>query len=472
MGISLSPSLWYLRLASRDWSTRLFVESNVTSGFDAYHKWLGIQPAEQPPDHYRLLGVARFEADREVLAAAADRQMAHVKSFAAGQHAAASQALLNELAKARVTLLNALQKEAYDRRLQTSLARGVDASTRSAPSGRIAAALEPKPSAAQAPQLRIRTAHHDARGQLRQRRRSNLAIQWLVVALGAAVVAGALGYAAMLRPEAPAVISQAPTTPHSLEGIPPATAPRPEPELPPELRQPSQPAEPAPIPQPEEEQRPQEILPPKRKLPLLPPPPVVKIHDIDLDLSKRVQRLALPTEGLGNLQIVGLRNCESPYKIDPIGGSLSREGKVKIIVSGARVAIWEVSINSRRDDETLLEVEGFVVTDDDQRLPFTLANVGRRCRLLSKQFKQAANFLESSQAEKDRLSNWLAGPGMKPLADVGIARARVRELERIVPEQSNVVQSLNADLQVAEQVQAFAKQLDKDCIIEISVAEK
>lgn len=453
------------------------MESNVTSGFDAYHKWLGIQPAEQPPDHYRLLGVARFESDREVVSAAADRQMAHVKSFAAGQHAAASQALLNELAKARVTLLNALQKEAYDRRLRISLARGVDAFAPAAPTRRLATATEPvKQSAVQTPQLSIRTTHHDALGQLRQRRRSNLAIQWLMVAVGAAVVAGALGYAAMLRPEAPAAISQVPTTANALEGVPAAPAPAPRPrrelELPPEIQRTPAPAEPAPIPQIEEDRRPQEILPRKRKLPLLPPPPVKKIHDIDLDLTKRVQRLTLPMEDLGQLQVVGLRDCESPYKIDPIGGNLGRDGKVKIIVSGARVAIWEVSINSRVDDQTLLEVEGFVVTDDKQQLPLTLANVGRRRRLLSKEFEQAASLLEASKAEQNRLSSWLGGPGMKPLADVGIARAQVRELERIIPEQSNIVQSLTADLQVAEQVQAFAKQLDEDCIIEISVAEK
>lgn len=451
------------------------MESNVASGFDAYHKWLGIQPAEQPPDHYRLLGVARFESDREVLAAAADRQMAHVKSFAAGQYAAASQTLLNELAKARVTLLNALQKEAYDRRLRGSLARGVDASATSAPTERIAAASEPaRPSAAQSPQLRIRTTHHDALGQLRQRRRSNLAIQWLMVGMGAAVVAGALGYAAMLRPEAPAAISQAPTAPSALEVVPAAPAPRPRPELesPPENQPAAPPAASAPIPQPEEDQPPQEILPRKRKLPLLPPPPVATIHDLDLDLSKRVQRLALPMKDTGNLQVLGLRGCDAPYKIDPIGGNLRREGKVQIIVSGARVAIWEVSINSRGDDQTLLEVEGFIVTDDEKRLPLTLANVGRRRRLVSKQFEQAASLLEASQAEQSRLSNWLAGPGMKPLADVGTARVRVRELERMVPEQSNVVQSLKADLQVAEQVQAFAQQLDEDCVIEISVAEK
>ena len=40
--------------------------------FDAYHKWLGIAPKDQPPNHYRLLGVDLFEADddmREMLGA-------------------------------------------------------------------------------------------------------------------------------------------------------------------------------------------------------------------------------------------------------------------------------------------------------------------------------------------------------------------------------------------------------------------
>jgi len=40
--------------------------------FDPYHKWLGIPPDEQPPDHYRLLAVRRFEDDPDVIAAAAD----------------------------------------------------------------------------------------------------------------------------------------------------------------------------------------------------------------------------------------------------------------------------------------------------------------------------------------------------------------------------------------------------------------
>ena len=31
--------------------------------FDPYHQWLSIPPKDQPPDHYRLLGLARFEGD-------------------------------------------------------------------------------------------------------------------------------------------------------------------------------------------------------------------------------------------------------------------------------------------------------------------------------------------------------------------------------------------------------------------------
>ena len=55
--------------------------------FDAYHKWLGISPEEQPADHYRLLGLRRFESDPDVIDAAADRQMAHLKTYKTGRYA-------------------------------------------------------------------------------------------------------------------------------------------------------------------------------------------------------------------------------------------------------------------------------------------------------------------------------------------------------------------------------------------------
>ncbi len=91
----------------------------MSEAFDPYYTWLSIPPEEQPPNHYRLLGVKLLESNADVIDNAADRQMAHVRSFQAGKHSAASQRLLNELAAARICLLSAEQKCVYDKRLKT-----------------------------------------------------------------------------------------------------------------------------------------------------------------------------------------------------------------------------------------------------------------------------------------------------------------------------------------------------------------
>ena len=90
--------------------------------FDPYRKWLGIPPAEQPPSHYRLLGVGAFEDDADTIASAADRQMAHLRTFQTGPHSELSQKLLNELSAARLTLLDTKKKAAYDEQLRAQLA--------------------------------------------------------------------------------------------------------------------------------------------------------------------------------------------------------------------------------------------------------------------------------------------------------------------------------------------------------------
>ncbi len=82
--------------------------------FDPYHKWLGISPKDQPPHHYRLLGVDLFESDADVISAAADKQMAFIRSFQTGKNAPLSQKILNEIATARVCLLNVAKKSEYD----------------------------------------------------------------------------------------------------------------------------------------------------------------------------------------------------------------------------------------------------------------------------------------------------------------------------------------------------------------------
>ena len=89
--------------------------------FDPYHKWLGISPKDQPPTHYRLLAIDLFESDPDVISYAADKQMAHVRSFQAGQHSALSQKILNEISAAKICLLNSAKKAAYDEQLRTRI---------------------------------------------------------------------------------------------------------------------------------------------------------------------------------------------------------------------------------------------------------------------------------------------------------------------------------------------------------------
>jgi hypothetical protein len=98
-------------------------ENAMAENFDPYHRWLGISPKDQPPNHYRLLAIDVFEDDPDVIANAADQRMAHVRSFQVGQHSALSQRLLNEIAAARICLLNAARKAEYDGRLRAELAQ-------------------------------------------------------------------------------------------------------------------------------------------------------------------------------------------------------------------------------------------------------------------------------------------------------------------------------------------------------------
>ena len=52
---------------------------------DPYYQWLGIRDPERPPNHYRLLGIELYESSVKVIATAADRQMAHLRTYQHGQ---------------------------------------------------------------------------------------------------------------------------------------------------------------------------------------------------------------------------------------------------------------------------------------------------------------------------------------------------------------------------------------------------
>lgn len=93
----------------------------MTPEFDPYHKWLGIPPKDQPPNHYRLLGLDLFEPDLDVIEAAAFRQTAHVRTYQLGPHSDFSQKLLNEIAAAKVCLMDPQTRADYDEELRARL---------------------------------------------------------------------------------------------------------------------------------------------------------------------------------------------------------------------------------------------------------------------------------------------------------------------------------------------------------------
>lgn len=89
--------------------------------FNAYHKWLGIASQDQPPNHYRLLGIDLYESDPDVIEGAADRQMSFVRQYQSGPNADAAARILNELAIARLCLLKPATKAVYDENLRRTL---------------------------------------------------------------------------------------------------------------------------------------------------------------------------------------------------------------------------------------------------------------------------------------------------------------------------------------------------------------
>ncbi len=172
--------------------------------FDPYRKWLGIPSQDQPPNHYQLLGIPALENDPDVIENAANRQMAHVRTFQTGKHSKVSQQILNELSAAKRCLLVPEKKADYDAQFQKELAaasRGSEESPRTA--------LPPSPQVQQAPPplsqptsqatsdpVQIRSRRSSAARRHRRKQRKSSAIPMLVGIIVTAVVIGLIILAA------------------------------------------------------------------------------------------------------------------------------------------------------------------------------------------------------------------------------------------------------------------------------------
>lgn len=86
--------------------------------FDPYAQWLGIPADEQPPDHYRLLGLPRFAGSRETIAKAVEARVALLQEYRTGPQAEAAARMAAEIVAAGTCLLDPERKTEYDRRLR------------------------------------------------------------------------------------------------------------------------------------------------------------------------------------------------------------------------------------------------------------------------------------------------------------------------------------------------------------------
>jgi len=93
----------------------------TSAKFNPLQDWLAIPPAEQPPNHYRLLGIDVFEGDPTAINLAAEVRLAQVHRAQSGATASVAKRLTEEINAARKTLLAHDAKLGYDRALKNKL---------------------------------------------------------------------------------------------------------------------------------------------------------------------------------------------------------------------------------------------------------------------------------------------------------------------------------------------------------------
>lgn len=463
-----------------------------TSTFDPYHKWLGIPPAEQPADAYRLLGLALYEDDAEVIAAAADRQMAHVKSFAAGPFREEAQRLLNELSRARITLLNPHHKAAYDRRVAECFRPGVlarDAIVAAPASDRIATT-----ELSELSRLGRRASISTAQDYRRKRSRRTSGGGFILWGSIATIVA-CLTYAVQNRPPAPIVeVSRS----DSSQVATSSAAPR--------INAPTDSAAGSLVDNKQlavnglhADKQALRVPRAAQKLPsgnysrqrewqyraddetslasrprnsareTSPTVPHI-VQRLALDLTKRRQATILSEGSRTALCVAGLSNADCPYVIDPPDGALGAGDQVVVTLNGLREVLLRIHLDDGDDGQQIVNFEPVMVTAGGDEVPFVEANLNRNCRQCDKSAALISRQASALQAEATRLNVWINSPIIKPLAAVGQAKTRVVEIQAMLPGlQANFAQA-QRDCEVADSLLEFAKKLHKRCQIELSTA--
>ncbi|MFK8112716.1 MAG: hypothetical protein AB8B91_10955 [Rubripirellula sp.] len=151
--------------------------------FDPLHKWLGIPPSEQPPSYYRLLGLATFEADPDVIDAAADKHLAFLHDLTNGEYAEMAEQLSNQVSSARLCLLNEEKRRIYDDSLRNKPSTMLPTPASAEPSYQVPPPQPVSPATSTTP--------HRSRGRVKKQSKPNYWIYSMIPCLIALAMIGA-----------------------------------------------------------------------------------------------------------------------------------------------------------------------------------------------------------------------------------------------------------------------------------------
>lgn len=115
--------------------------------FDPYKEWLNLDRSSETIDSYALLGLSRFETDKEKISVAAGKQLSLLRAVMPGEHTIFWTRLIDEVESAKKCLLDDSAKAAYDQALQSGQAPNIPAAQATPPAAPVAQA-PPTPSVA------------------------------------------------------------------------------------------------------------------------------------------------------------------------------------------------------------------------------------------------------------------------------------------------------------------------------------
>lgn len=99
---------------------------DLTQDSNAYELWLGIPPAEQPPNFYRFLDLPLFESEPARIAQALKNRESQIEIHTGGPHDRAAKKLLKQVSHVRTTFACENRKATYDKKLRAKLSERSD----------------------------------------------------------------------------------------------------------------------------------------------------------------------------------------------------------------------------------------------------------------------------------------------------------------------------------------------------------